>query len=76
MEFIRNSHLHANRMALGHLNTHVAHFLGVANNTSLVPRPPCPTGKRQSGTVDSNSWSKRETSFSLKKDVRCNKCPF
>ena len=39
---------------------------------SLVSRPPCPISKRLSGTVASNSWSKRQTSFPLKKDVRDN----
>ena len=34
------------------------------------PRMPCPDGKRQFGTAASNSWSKRETLFLLKKDVR------
>ena len=43
---------------------------------SLVPRPPRPMGERRSGTVASNSWSKRPTSFPLKKDVHYNECPF
>ena len=38
-------------------------------NPSLIPRPPHPTGERWSGTVASNSWFKRQTSFPLKKDV-------
>ena len=29
-----------------------------------------------SETVGSNSWSKRQASFQLKKDVRYNECPF
>ena len=40
--------------------------------SSLVPRPPRLMGERRSGTVASNSWSKRQTSFPLKKDVHCN----
>ena len=43
---------------------------------SLVPRPPRPTGERRSGTVASNSWSKRQTSFPLKKYVLYNELPF
>ena len=43
---------------------------------SLIPRPSYPTGERRSGTVASNSWSKCEMSFPLKKDVRCNEPPF
>ena len=43
---------------------------------SLIPRTPDPTGERQSGTVVSTSWSKRQTSFPLKKYILYNECPF
>ena len=46
------------------------------HNCSLVPRLPHSMGERQSGTVASNSWSKRQMSFPLKKDVHCNEHPF
>ena len=37
-------------------------------HSARYPRMPCPDGKRQFETVASNSWSKRQTSFLLKKD--------
>ena len=45
-------------------------------NDSLVPRLPRSMGERRSGTVASNSWSKRQTSFPLKKDIYCNERHF
>ena len=48
----------------------------IAQLDSLIPRPSCPMGERWSGTVASNFWSNRQTSFALKKDVRCNERPF
>ena len=41
----------------------------------MIPRPPHPTGKRRSGTVASNSWSKRQTFFPLKTYVLYNERP-
>ena len=43
---------------------------------SLVLGLPRPTSKRWSGTVASNSWSKRQTSFPLKKYILYNERPF
>ena len=46
---------------------------------SLIPKPPRPTSERQSGTVGSNSCSKHQMSFPLKRTIIhfiVNLCPF
>ena len=56
---------------------HISMYLNLApKEGSLVPRLPHPTDERRSRTVASNSWSKRQTSFPFKNDVRYNEVPF